>query len=79
MTTKKTIKVPLVLPPSNCALTRDMTKKGRKPKSQTPGTQKVATCQLLSIGGNPRKAYIKARGYKLKGYSEFCAWSDSVN
>jgi hypothetical protein len=43
MTTKKTIKVPLVLPPSNCALTRDMTKKGRKPKSQTPGTQKVAT------------------------------------
>ncbi len=69
----------LVLPPANCALPREMTRRGRKPKSQTAGSTKGPTCQLRAIGGNPRKAYCAARGHKLKGYAEFCAWSDSVN
>ena len=75
----KSVKIPLQIPYSNCALTRELTRRGRKPKSQTPGKDKVITCQLTAIGGFPRKAYIRSRAYKLRGYAEFCAFADSVN
>ena len=67
------------LPNGKEAIPREMRRRQRNPKSQTPGNQKTKHCQLLSIGGLPRKAYIRARAYKLRGYGEFCAFADKAN
>ena len=70
----------LPVSPSNCWLPLGMRRKGLSFRaSQTPGKSKVETCQLISIGGLPRKAYCKGRGYKLRNYGEFCAFGDRVN
>jgi len=66
-------------PMGNHAIPREMQRHRGTPKSQTRGADKSKTCSLSSIGGLPRKAYTAARGYKLRGYSEFCAFGDKVN
>ena len=53
-------------------------KKGKG--SRTPGNKKRSdTCQLTSVGGLPRKAFMKARSYKLKQYPEWCDFIAKLN
>lgn len=53
-----------------------MKKKQKSKGSQTPGkTKRSDTCQLTPVGGLPRKAFTRARSYKMKQYPE---WVDFV-
>lgn len=54
-------------------------RKGGPPKSQTPGSAKNEYCKKTTIGGVPRSAYIRSRGYKLKTYHIWCAFVDRAN
>ena len=47
--------------------------------SQTPGSAKVHTCQLTSIGGLPRKAFMRSRSYKYREYSAWIKFQDQNN
>lgn len=48
--------------------------------SQTPGNKKRSdTCQLSPVGGLPRKAFMKARSYKLRQYPEWVAFVTQLN
>lgn len=58
---------------------RKIEKRGKR--SVTPGKLKRDdTCQLTSIGGKPRKFFMRSRSYKDRsGYTAFCSFSDKVN
>ena len=56
---------------------KQIVKKGKA--SQTPGSKKGNTCQLLPVGGYPRKFFMRARSYKDRSYGAWCKFSDAIN
>lgn len=47
--------------------------------SQTPGKLKNEHCQLTSIGGQPRKYWIRSRSYKHRNYATWVEFSNAAN
>ena len=57
---------------------RQMPRKGKA--SQTPGNKKRPdTCQLTAVAGYSRKFWTRARAYKNKHYSVYCAFVNKIN
>lgn len=48
--------------------------------SRTPGSSKRSdTCQLTSVGGLPRKAFMRARSYKMREYPTWVKFVSDLN